>query len=172
MVPKLHPSVVSTHQKTRIFNGKDLPKSSLNTPNIILPPIPPRHLLLSHRHSIPHHPHQRNSIPIVLIEFNLKSTEMTFRPLRQSPLLDNLCRFLELAKLATDVAAEKLEFAAYMCAFEDFGRCTGEGCKAVGRGEGSVEFGGCSAELFCGSYGCGIHMRAFAGGWPLVGSCG
>jgi len=124
------------------------PKSRLNTPNVVFPPISPCHLLLPHRHPLPHYPHHSDLIPLILIKPNLQSRIMAFDPLRQSPLLHNQRRFFQLNELATDVAAKDLEFTADMRAFKELRRCTCKGSETFGGGESGVKFRGRGAEFF------------------------
>ena len=84
---------------------------------------------------------------------------MALDPLRQPPLLHNQCRFFQFDKLATDVAAEELEFATDMGAFEELGRRAGEGGQTVGGSKGGVEFGGCSTEFLGVMDGGGVNGR-------------
>lgn len=61
---------------------------------------------------------------------------MARRPLRESPLLLDVCGGVEFNVGAGDVAAEDFEFATCFCTFENFGRGAGEGCDALGVGAG------------------------------------
>ncbi len=142
-------------EQSPVYEGNS-PKRRLDTPDIILPPVPPRHLLLAYRHPGPHHPHQSDLIPLILVKLNLQPRIMPFNPLRQPPLLHYQSWFFQLNKLAADIAAKELEFTADVGAFEEFGGCACKGGKALGGGEGGVELGGCGAELFSVIHGCGI----------------
>lgn len=73
---------------------------------------------------------------------------MSLRPLFESPALYNLRWFDEFEVRAGYVAAEELEAAAGVRAFEVFRSGAREGCEAGGVGEGGVELGSRGAEFF------------------------
>ena len=126
------------------------PKSSLDTPDVVFPPISPRHLLLPHWHSIPLDFHNRHPIHRVLLEVDLQNTVMSLWPLLQPPILHNLLGFLQLQEFARNIAAKELELTPHLGAGKALGRRAGECCKAVGGREGLVELAGRGTELFGG----------------------
>lgn len=71
----------------QLSKDRPKPKRRLDTPHIVLSPIPPRDLFLTYRHALPRHPHDRHSIDIVLLKAYLQLAEMPFRPLLKPPFL-------------------------------------------------------------------------------------
>lgn len=162
--PACHIKLRSSSNRSFYRKLGHLPKSGLNTPDIILPPIPSRHLLLSHRNSIPIHAHRCNGIPLILIKPYLQPAVMPLNPLRQTPFLHNFGRLLKFDELAADVATKKLEFPSNMGALEYFGWGACEGRQAIGRGESLVQFYGCGAKFFG-----GVDRRCIDRGTTLSG---
>lgn len=136
-----------------------LPKCSLDAPDIVFVPIPLCHLLLADWHTLPAHPHYRDSVCVILVEYDLQPAVVSLNPLSQSPLLDDLRGLCKFEVLATNVAAEELEFPAYFRAFEELWWGAGEGCDPLRVGEGGVELSSCRSELFRGVQACSINRR-------------
>ena len=126
---------------------RNSPKCSLNASHIILPPVPPHHLLLPNRHPAPLHPHHRHMVRLVLIEPYRQSREVALDPSAQSPFLHNQRRLLKLFEFARDVAPEEAEFSSWVGTFVEAGSRSREGCEALRVGEGLVELRGCGAEF-------------------------
>lgn len=89
---------------------------------------------------------------------------MAGRPLLQPPLLHDARRFLERGIFARHVAAEELEVAADVRAFEEFGRRPREGGEPGRVREGLVELGGRGAEFFGGGHGRGVDEGGLGAG--------
>ena len=88
IVPKLPDKQrISSTQNPPVKAGQYSPKRCLDTPYIVLPPIPPRDLFLTHRHPHPAHPHHSNSIRIILIKDDFQPRIVSLDPLSQSPFL-------------------------------------------------------------------------------------
>lgn len=152
------------------------PKRGLDAPHVVLAPVPPRRLLLTHRHAAPLDPHHRHGVDVVLVEPDLQLGEVARRPLRQPPLLHNLRGRGELRVLAADVPAEDLKLGAHLraavgsCGGEELGRGACEGGDARGRRQGLIEFGGRGAEFLGRRDRRRVHAGALAVG--LRGRCG
>ena len=98
-----------------------LPKRLLDTPDVILKPVPLRHLLLPNRHTLPGHPHDGDVVHVILVELDLQAGVVTLGPLVQTPALDELLRRVQLQVLSGDVAAEEAELAPLLAPSKTLG---------------------------------------------------
>lgn len=96
----------------------DLPKCLLDAANVVAFPIPLHDLLLTNGNPCPRHPHVRNAINIILIEHDLLIAYMTFWPLFQSPLLNNLLRRVQSHELTRNIAIKDSELSTRLCALK------------------------------------------------------
>jgi hypothetical protein len=136
--------------------GEYIPESLLDAANIVHVPVLLGDIFLTNGNARPSNTHLSNTIEIILVEVDLQRTEVTLRPLSQTPLLDNLLGLVESHELASDIAVEDGELAANLGALKLAGRTTCEGSNALRIGEGIVELAGCGAELIGGCHGGGV----------------
>ena len=147
----------SHHTTHPVLDSRHSPKRLLHSPHIIPLPIPLHHLLLSHRHPGPRNAHICHVVNLVLIEDDLLMARMPLRPLRQPPLLHDLCRLVKRHELARHVAVEDREFGARRGAFKDSWERTCECREARGIGEGLEQLFSSGAEFVGRRYSRGVH---------------
>ena len=122
-------------------------KSRLDTSDVVLVPVGLGGFLLTNWYTLPLYTHDRHSINIVLIKPYRQGRVVSRRPLCKSPFLDDVCGFLELGELSTDVSAEELECAARLCACPVPWWGPRERSDALRVCEGLIEVGRICAEL-------------------------
>jgi hypothetical protein len=76
IVPKLREMlacILRTESKDLLWNrrSRNLPKRLLDTPDIVLAPVPLRDLLLADRNAAPADPHDRHVVHVVLVKVDL-----------------------------------------------------------------------------------------------------
>lgn len=104
----------------------DIPESLLDAADVVDVPVLFGHIFLADRNAGPGDTHLGDGINVVLIEVDLESAEVAFRPLRQPPFLDNLLRLVELDKFSVHIAIEDRELSTNLRAVK-LTRCsTGE----------------------------------------------
>lgn len=123
-------------------------------------------LLLTDGYTGPRDPHVGDPVNIVLVELDLQSAVVTFRPLSQTPLLHDQRRLLQLHVLAADVAVEDRELASNMRALKLTGRATGERSNTLRVCERGVQLLRSGAELVRSVQSCRVyrHLTSTGGG--------
>ncbi len=134
-MPKLQSSLAIVGNRQ---DRNNIPECLLDTTDVIFVPVSLRNFFLSNGNTTPAHSHDRNIIHIVLVKVDLKTREMSLRPLVKSPALYNLGGFDELEVLSRNVATEKLELAALLRTFKELGGCTREGSDSLWISKGLI----------------------------------
>jgi hypothetical protein len=150
---------------------RDIPESLLDAADIVHLPVLFGDILLAKRDAGPGDTHLGNTIDIILVEVDLQRAEVTLRPLRKTPRLDNLLRLVESNKLSSDIAVEDGELAADLGAIELARRAACERSNALRVRESAVELAGCGAELVRGGHSGCVHngLAGLGGGGSLRG---
>jgi len=148
------------------------PKRLLDAANIISLPIPLHHFLLSNWHTGPSHPHDGHSIHVILVKEDLLSARVSFRPLRQSPSLDELLGRFQSDILPRDISVKDGEFPTRLGSFEDSRWCSRKCRESLRIGECLIHFLGSCTEFICCCDGGGVDgclARAIPGGCDGLG---
>lgn len=110
---------------------EDAPESLLDASHVIPFPVVLGDIFLTNRNPSPSHTHVSDSVNVVLVKVDLQRTEVTLRPLRQTPLLHDLLGSIQLHELTHDVAVEDGELPANVTTVELARCCPGERCCAL-----------------------------------------
>ena len=115
--------------------------------HVIFLPVTLSDFLLADGNSTPSHPHDGNTIHVILVQINLEFGEVPGRPLLQSPALYYLGRLLEVQVLATNIAVKDLKLAAFLGSFKDLWWRAREGGYPLRVCKGLVHLFGCRSKL-------------------------
>jgi hypothetical protein len=148
-----------------VGTGKnDIPESLLDAADVVDVPVLFGHIFLADRNTGPGDTHLGDAINVVLIKVDLESAEVTFRPLRQAPFLDDLLGLVELDKFSVYIAIEDRELSTDLGAVKLTRCATGESGDPLRISEGGIHLLSGGPELIRDSDCGGVDSDLIGGG--------